>query len=68
MPKWLKFRDLEDLKGNLISIVIAVLAVLFLREAVSWDGTRNLLELGAALTLIIGVLIFYLSRKSDRQE
>ena len=68
LPKWLKFRDLEDLKGNLISIVIAVLAVLFLREAVSWDGTRNLLELGAALTLIIGVLIFYLSRKSDRQE
>lgn len=67
LPKWLRFRDLEDLKGNLISIVIAVLAVLFLREAVSWDGTRNLLELAGALTLIIGVLIFYLSRKGDRQ-
>ena len=49
-------------------VLIAVLAVLFLREVVSWDGTRNLLELGAALTLIIGVLIFYLCRKSDRQE
>lgn len=68
LPKWLKFRDLEDLKGNLISIVIAVLAVLFLREAVSWDGTRNLLELAAALTLIIGVLTFYLSKKSGRQD
>ncbi len=67
LPKWLKFRDLEDLKANLISIVIAVLAVLFLREAVSWDGTRNLLELAAALTLVIGVLILYLSQKGDRQ-
>lgn len=67
LPKWLRFRDLEDLKGNLISIVIAVLAVLFLREAVSWDGTRDLLELAAALTLVIGVLILYLSKKGDRQ-
>lgn len=67
LPKWLKFRDLEDLKTNLISIVIVVLAVLFLREAVSWDGTRNLLELAAALTLVIGVLILYLSKKGDRQ-
>lgn len=67
LPKWLKFRDLEDLKTNLISIVIVVLAVLFLREAVSWDGTRNLLELAAALTLVIGVLTLYLSKRGDRQ-
>jgi len=67
LPRWLRFRDLEDLKSNLISIVIVVLAVLFLREAVSWDGTRNLLELAAALALIIGVLVFYLSKKGDRQ-
>jgi uncharacterized membrane protein YqhA len=67
LPRWLVFRDLEDLKSNLVSIVIAVLAVLFLREAVSWDGTRDLLELGAALALMIGVLVFFLSKKSDRQ-
>ena len=67
LPRWLVFRDLEDLKSNLVSIVIAVLAVLFLREAVSWDGSRNLLELGAALALMIGVLVFFLSKKSDRQ-
>lgn len=68
LPGWLVFRDLEDLKGNLVSIVIAVLAVLFLREAVSWDGSRNLLELGAALALMIAVLVFFLSKKSDRQR
>jgi uncharacterized membrane protein YqhA len=67
LPSWLVFRDLEDLKANLVSIVIAVLAVLFLREAISWDGTRNLLELGAAFALMIGVLVFFLSKKGDRQ-
>ncbi len=32
LPKWLEVHNLEDLKGNLVSVVIAVLAVLFLRE------------------------------------
>src|SRR5262245_13255114 len=32
LPRWLKIDDLEDLKGYLVSIVIAVLAVLFLRQ------------------------------------
>lgn len=68
LPRWLVFRDLEDLKANLVSIVIAVLAVLFLREAVSWGGQSNLLELAAALALMIAVLTFFLSRKSDRQN
>jgi uncharacterized membrane protein YqhA len=35
VPRWLKVRDLEDLKANLVSVVIAVLAVLFLRETVA---------------------------------
>jgi uncharacterized membrane protein YqhA len=34
LQRWLKIDDLEDLKGYLVSIVIAVLAVLFLRQAV----------------------------------
>lgn len=62
LPRWLAFRDLEDLKSNLISIVIAVLAVLFLREAVMWDGESDLLQLGAALALMIAVLILFLWR------
>lgn len=38
LPAWLKIRDLDDLKNNLVSSVIAVLSVLFLREA-AWAGT-----------------------------
>jgi uncharacterized membrane protein YqhA len=63
-PRWLTFNDLDDLKDNLLSVIIAVLAVLFLREAVARDTDRALLELSAALALIIAVLTFFLSKKS----
>jgi uncharacterized membrane protein YqhA len=68
LPRWLKIDDLEDLKASLVSIVIAVLAVLFLREAVAWDGTRDLLAFGAALALVIAALSFFLGRKKGGRE
>lgn len=63
LPKWLVIENLEDLKHNLVSIVIAVLAVLFLREAVAWDGSRDILSLGGALALMIAALTFYLGQR-----
>lgn len=62
LPKWLRIENLDDLKGHLVSVVIAVLAVLFLREAVAWDGSSDLLSFGAALALMIVALTFYLGR------
>jgi uncharacterized membrane protein YqhA len=59
-PKWLKLRDLEDLKANLVSVVIAVLAVLFLREAIAWDGSQSLLILGASIAAVIASLSLFL--------
>ena len=61
LPRWLKIDDLEDLKGHLVNIVIAVLAVLFLREAAERAGDLDLLRLAAALALMIAVLILFLS-------
>ena len=60
--------DLEDLKANLVSIVIAVLAVLFLREAVGWDGERDLLHFGAVLALVIAALTLFLFLKRKGSE
>lgn len=60
LPRWLKIHDLDDLKGHLVSIVIAVLAVLFLREAVARAGDLDLLKLAAALALMIAALTFFL--------
>lgn len=67
LPAWLKIHNLDDLKGHLASSVIAVLAVLFLREAVAWDGQRDLLQLGAAVALIIVALTIYLVAKKPKE-
>jgi uncharacterized membrane protein YqhA len=68
LPRWLKVSDLEDLKANLISIVIAVLAVLFLRQAVAWEEGTDILALGAALALVIASLTFFLAKKYTRKD
>ncbi|SMG53906.1 YqhA family protein [Paraburkholderia susongensis] len=68
LPKWLKVDDLEDLKGNLVSVVIAVLAVLFLREAVAWDGSRNITAFGGTLAVMIAALTFFLMKINARKQ
>jgi uncharacterized membrane protein YqhA len=66
LPSWLKIRDLDDLKSHLASSVIAVLAVLFMREAVGWDGERDLLQLGGSVALMIVALTIYLVAKGRK--
>ncbi len=66
LPAWLKIHDLDDLKSHLASSVIAVLAVLFMREAVGWDGQSNLLQLGGGVALMIVALTFYLLVKGRK--
>lgn len=68
LPRWLEIHDLEDLKNHLVSVVIAVLAVLFLREAVARGGDLDLLSLGVALALMITALTFFLTMKGVRKE
>jgi uncharacterized membrane protein YqhA len=68
LPRWLKIDDLEDLKGYLVSIVIAVLAVLFLRQAVERAGDLDLLRLAGALALMIVALVLFLAMRVHRKE
>lgn len=68
LPSWLKINDLEDLKNNLVSVLIAVFAVLFLREAVARSSELDLLSLGAALALMITALTFYLAMKGAQKK
>jgi uncharacterized membrane protein YqhA len=67
LPKWLEVHNLEDLKGNLVSVVIAVLAVLFLREVVAWDGTSAIAAFGAGMALVIAALTFFLIKNNARR-
>lgn len=68
LPKWLEVHNLEDLKGNLVSVVIAVLAVLFLREVVAWDGTSDIAAFGAGLALVVAALTFFLMKNNARRQ
>ena len=68
LPRWLKIQDFDDLKRHLVSIVVAVLAVLFLREAVERAGQSDLLSLAAALSLMIAALTFFLSMRAPPKE
>lgn len=67
LPKWLEVHNLEDLKGNLVSVVIAVLAVLFLREAVAWDGTSEIAAFGIGMAFVIAALTFFLMKNNSRR-
>jgi uncharacterized membrane protein YqhA len=63
LPDWLVIEHLDDLKNKLIAVVIVVLGVLFLGQAVAWDGERDLLRYGAAIALVIAALTYFLSQK-----
>lgn len=68
VPKWMAVRSLEDLKGNLVSVVIAVLSVLFLREVVAWDGSSNIAWFGTALALVVAALTYFLMKNNSRRD
>jgi uncharacterized membrane protein YqhA len=68
LPKWLEVHNLEDLKGNLVSVVIAVLAVLFLREVVAWEGGSDIAAFGAGLALVVAALTYFLSKNNTRRQ
>jgi uncharacterized membrane protein YqhA len=60
LPSRLQIHSFEDLKTNLVTVVIAVMAVTFLGQIVSWNGESDLLSLGVAVALVIAALNVYL--------
>lgn len=68
VPKWLEIHTLDDLKSKLISVVVFVMGVDFLKQIVTWDGKRNLLILGGGIALVIIALTYFLSYKSGKKK
>jgi uncharacterized membrane protein YqhA len=63
VPDWLEIHDLDDLKDKLVKGVVVVMAVLFLGQAISWDGETNLLVLGGGMALMIAALTYFMTEK-----
>ena len=53
---------------NLVSVVISVLAVLFLREVVAWEGSSDIAAFGAGLALVVAALTFFLMKNNARRR
>jgi uncharacterized membrane protein YqhA len=56
VPRWLRVNDLADLKRDLINVTVVLLGVSFLGEVVDWDGSVDILSLGAAVALVVAAL------------
>lgn len=62
VPTWLRIRTLDDSKSKLVGVAITVLAVYFLGRAIAYDGSIEILYLGAAATGMILALTYFLSK------
>ena len=60
MPAWLEMRDLNDLKGRVIAMIVLVLAVSFVELAVDEDNGLRVLELGGGIAVVIVALTAFL--------
>ncbi len=63
-PGWLHISDLDELKERLIGTVIVLLAVSFLGYVVTWDGTFDVLGIGAAIGVVVVALALVLFGRS----
>jgi uncharacterized membrane protein YqhA len=63
MPAWLEMRDLNDLKGRVIAMIVMVLAVTFVElavDAVEAEKGLQVLELGGGVGIVIIALTAFL--------
>jgi uncharacterized membrane protein YqhA len=72
MPGWLRISDLGQLKELLAGVVVVAIAVIFLGEALTWDGSSDLLAPGLASAAVIAALALFLwqatrERQADRE-
>jgi uncharacterized membrane protein YqhA len=59
VPEWMASHDLYDLKTKLSSMVILVMAVKFVEKLVDVKDYGDLLQFGASVTLVSGMLIAF---------
>jgi uncharacterized membrane protein YqhA len=66
MPAWLKIHDFDDVKGNLIGVIVVALGVFFLGQVVIWKEGTDLFFFGAGIALVIMALSYFVSLKKKK--
>jgi len=60
LPGWVEIRNLDDLKTKLLGLTVIALAVIFLGTALTLSTETGILELGAAIGIMIAAIAAYL--------
>ena len=60
LPGWVEIRNLDDLKTKLLGLTVIALAVVFLGYALTLSSGTSILELGAAVGIMIAAISAYL--------
>ena len=60
LPEWLTFHTLDDLKKQLVGVVIVVLAVLFLGRVINPGESIDLFFTGVSIALVTAALTYFL--------
>ena len=68
LPSWLNIRSLESLKENLVGVIFVLLAVTFLGNVVTWDGSTAIWALGIAIGFVLLALSLFLMRHQIREN
>ena len=67
VPDWLVIDNLDDLKAKLQSVIIMIMAVLFLEHLAEWQRPLETLMFGGAIAAVTVALVLYSSSKKSKQ-
>jgi uncharacterized membrane protein YqhA len=67
LPDWLEIHNFDDLKSNLVGIIIVVIAVAFLGQVIDWKGGSDIAYFGLAIGLVTASLTYFITAKGTKK-
>lgn len=68
VPSWLEIHNIDQLKAKLASVVVVILSVIFLGQAVKWEGQTDILPFGISIASVIAALTYFLSQTNKKSK
>ena len=68
LPDWLEIHNFDDLKSNLVGIIIVVIAVAFLGQVIDWKGGSDIAYFGLAIGLVTASLTYFITAKGAKRD
>ena len=56
---WMRVSNLNDLKTQILNVIVVLLVVTFLASAITWSGGRDVIYFGAAVSTVILAVSVY---------